>query len=371
MNDVSDILLSLIRAALWDTDPRMDAPLNDDTWEELYRQARKQTVQGIVYDAVCRLPESQLPPDDLLATWMEEVGFIEATRHRHLKALAWVTSRLEAETTLRPIVLKGLPIGNLYPVPSHRVSGDIDLFYGSLSSGEEADRVVESWGIPVNHGLSNESSYAVLEVLIEHHGLLVHSHVPWRKKRLRTWIERRLNDQDATMERDVEDITVRVLSPELDLVQLSSHALKHALNEGIGLRQLCDIALFVTHYREALQPARVRPLLKRFGLLRWTDLLLGYSLTYLGVRPDQLPYPVHANPRQVSSMHEEVLQSGNFGFFDERYKTMGEAPQQKATAHRIIRNVWRYLRLSPQEALCWSLGLAAVRTGEKAGMTGK
>ena len=165
----------------------------------------------------------------------------------------------------------------------------------------------------------------------------------------------------------IDGLPLHVLSLELDLVQLSGHALKHALNEGIGLRQLCDIALFVSHNREALSPALIRPILKRHGLLRWTDLCLSYGLTYLGLQQEQLPYPVHANPQLVASMHEEVLQSGNFGLLDERFRTKGKAPQTKATAHRIMRNVWRYLRVCPQEAICWSLGLAALRLKEKTG----
>lgn len=369
MTSINDILLSLTRAALWDTEPHLDAPLTPDQWEELYHQARKQTIQGIVYDAACRLPEAQLPPDNLLGTWMEEVLYIEATHHRHLKTLAWVASRMEAETALRPIVLKGLPMASLYPTPHHRVSGDIDLYFGSLSTVHEADRQVESWGIPVTRGLNDESSYLVNDVPIEHHGHLVHSHVPWRKKRLRAWIEHRLCEADATTECSVENNVVRVLSPELDLLQLSSHALKHALNEGIGLRQLCDIALFVTRHREQLPPDIVRPLLKRFGLLRWTDLCLSYCVAHLGVSQGQLPFPVHVRQELVASMHDEVLQSGNFGFLDERYHAQGETPRQSATARRIIRNVWRYMRLSPQEALCWSLGLAAVRAGEKIGIS--
>ena len=110
MTSIDDILLSLTRAALWDTEPHLDAPLSPAAWKELYHQARKQTVQGIVYDAVCRLPEAQLPPDDLLGIWMEEVLYIETTHRHHLKALVWVTSRMEAESALRPIVLKGLPV---------------------------------------------------------------------------------------------------------------------------------------------------------------------------------------------------------------------------------------------------------------------
>ena len=360
---IEDILLQLTRCALWDISPELDTPLDSESWTELYFQARKQTVQGIVYDAVCRLPDDMLPPDHLLGKWMNEVLSIEGNYRLHVRSLAWVSGRLETESTLKPIVLKGLPLAALYPIPCHRVSGDIDLFYGSRSAVATADHQVESWGIPVSRGLQYESAYCVGEVTIEHHGLLVNSHVPWRKRRLTEWLEQRLSETDSTCPATIEDVPIRLLSPELDLLQLSSHALKHALNEGIGVRQLCDIALFVARHRDSLPKNRVKPLLQRFGMLRWTELCLSYCVTHLGLKADQLPYPIHINTSMVESMHREVLQSGNFGYLDNRYHPEG-ASSQKATVKRITHNVWRYFRVAPLESLCWSLGLVAVRTKE-------
>ena len=367
MTTSSDILLSLTRAALWDKVPQLDTALTASTWKDIYFQAVKQAVQGIVHDAICRLPEALLPPDEVLLPWKEEVRLIEATRQQQLMALAWVTSCMEAESSLRPVILKGLPLADLYPIPAHRVSGDIDVFYGSAAACLEADHLVASWGLPVQRDPLDDSIYMVGSVPVEHHSLLYRSHVPFRRRRLISWVERRMKEADATREVVIDGLPLHMLSPELDLVQLSGHALKHALNEGIGLRQLCDIALFVSHNREALSPALVCPILKRHDLLRWTDLCLSYGLTYLGLQQEQLPYPVHANPQLVAAMHEEVLQSGNFGLLDERFHTKGKAPQKKATAHRIMRNVWRYLRVCPQEAVCWSLGLTALRLKEKTG----
>ena len=188
-----------MRAALWQHEPATDGfPLGEAEWHHLYFMARKQTVEGIVYDAVCQLPEDLLPPTDLLMDWMREVQVIEATHQQHLRALAWLTTRTEAESALRPIVLKGLPLASLYPIPSHRVSGDIDLYYGSSAAAEEADRMVESWGTPVNRGEQGESIFAISQVPIEHHAFLALSHVPWRKHRLTAWIERTMTKDTAT-----------------------------------------------------------------------------------------------------------------------------------------------------------------------------
>ena len=134
MTTTSDILLSLTRAALWDKVPQLDTALTASTWKDIYFQAIKQAVQGIVHDAICRLPEALLPPDEVLLPWQEEVRLIEATRQQQLMALAWVTSCMEAESSLRPVILKGLPLADLYPTPAHRVSGDIDVFYGSAAT---------------------------------------------------------------------------------------------------------------------------------------------------------------------------------------------------------------------------------------------
>ena len=358
-----------MRAALWQQEPSTDGlPLSEAEWHHLHFLALKQTVQGIVYDAVCQLPEDLLPPTDLLMLWMREVQAIESTHQQHLRALAWLTTRTEAESALRPIVLKGLPLASLYPTPSHRISGDIDLFYGSRAAAEEADRLVESWGTPVIRGEQGESSFAISQVPIEHHAFLALSHVPWRKHRLTSWIERTMAKDTSTRRVMINDMPVRVLSAEIDMVQLGSHNLKHSLNEGIGLRQLCDLALFVSHNQATLAKAPLKDLLGRFGLRRWTDLCLAYCVAHLGLPASSLPYPVKASSQLVEAMHREVMHTGNFGKMDERY-TIGSEGNQAATAQRITNNVWRYFSLSPQESLCWYAGLIGRRLKER--ITGK
>ncbi len=360
-----NILMSLVRSALWQSAPTTDGfPLGEAEWHHLHFLAQKQTVQGIVFDAVCRLPEDLLPPPDLFQVWMQEARATEFIHQQHIRALAWLTTRIEAESSLRPIILKGLPLASLYPIPSHRVSGDIDVYYGSEDVADTADRLVESWGNIVTKGKNSESVFALNGVPIEHHGYLTLSHVPWRKKRLTNWIEHTLEEEGSTREIMVDNIPVRVLSPMLDLIQLSSHNLKHSLNEGIGLRQLCDLALFVSHNHDQLQASPLRQQLSRFGLQRWTALCLSYCTRYLGLPSEMLPYPVKTSQHTLTAMHEEVMQSGNFGQMDERYSHDSDS-NQSATAQRITQNVWRYFRLSPMESLCWYVGLIGLRLKEK------
>ncbi len=359
--------MSLTKAALWSSEPSTEGfPLDQNEWVQLYFMSRKQTVEGIIYDVICQLPEDMLPPEDILIQWMKEVQMIEAKHQLHVRTLAWLTGRLENETSLKPIILKGLPLASLYPIPSHRISGDIDIFYGSEADCSRANSQVESWGFPVSHSIYGECAFIIGEVPIEHHSLVSISHVPWRNKSLKSWAEHESSLPTGTMAVDVAGMKTRVLSPLLDMVQLASHSLKHALNEGIGLRQMCDMALYVEKYHDKMEPQELRKTLKRFGLKRWTDICLAYCTVYLGLPKTCLPYNPHYSKKQLNAMHKEIMLSGNFGMLDERNTVKSPSGStQEQTAKRILRNIWRYITLSPMEAISWLIELSSTRTKEK------
>ena len=370
MNDkLETVLLMLTRSAIWTKEPETkDFPLSEEEWHRLHFMARKQTVHGIVYDAICQLPEELLPPDELLGNWMFEVQQIEQDYLRQVRTLGWLTSRFETESNLTPIILKGLPLATLYPTPSHRYSGDIDVFYGSLARCEQANALVRSWGLPVmGGGHEQEYSFMLGEVEIEHHGYMVLSHVPILGKRLMSWTENRLSQSDATRKVEIEGMTVQALNAQLDMVQLSSHSLKHILNVGIGLRQLCDITLFVHRYEKELRQPGLRQLLSRYGVRKWTEICLTYCMTYLGLPKESLPYTMNARPKRVESMHQEVMKTGNFGHYDERNLNRPEsgAAAKAFTARRILRNSARYFTVSPLESVSSILDLTMMRVREK------
>lgn len=361
-------LLALTRAAMWDEAPSAEGlPLSEEEWAHLHAMACKQAVEGLVYNAIIRLPEDLLPPATVMEAWIADVRSLEHNHKRQLHALAYISTRMEAEAHLQPIVLKGLPLASLYPHPEHRRSGDIDLYYGSRALCTAADDMIESWGWPISRNLSHESLYNMGDVVVEHHGLLTMSHVWFRRSRLTSWTERLLAQSGSTTEVMVEGMPVRVLCPELDMVQMVCHIMKHALNEGIGLRHICDLALYAARHHDQLSGGELKKTLTRFGARRWTELCLCYCTERLGLDARQLPWPMKASRKTLEAFHREMMQSGNFGQMDERNisrPTEGRA-SQLFTARRIARNVWRYISLSPLESLGWAAGLTATRLAGK------
>lgn len=67
----------------------LGATLSEKEWQQVFAEAEKQTVTGVLFSAVSRLPEMEMPPVSLLATWL-------AMAHRDNRANASMSNILSA-----------------------------------------------------------------------------------------------------------------------------------------------------------------------------------------------------------------------------------------------------------------------------------
>ncbi|MEG1660864.1 MAG: nucleotidyltransferase family protein, partial [Bacteroides sp.] len=129
MNVTQQQLLTLLRAALWNS--HTGAPLFRETadWRALFSLAEKQTVVALVYDVVITLPVNQQPDTGTLHTaHLQTVR--TAQSHQLLNAtLAEIVSRLHAQN-IHAVLLKGQGVARNYPNALRRGCGDIDLYVG-------------------------------------------------------------------------------------------------------------------------------------------------------------------------------------------------------------------------------------------------
>lgn len=96
-------------------------------WNELYRLASLQGILAIVWDGLQKLPPELQPPRELRLRWAYNVEQIER-RYENQRRAASRLAELFAAEGIRTVVLKGLAVGALYPVPAHRPCGDLDCF---------------------------------------------------------------------------------------------------------------------------------------------------------------------------------------------------------------------------------------------------
>ncbi|PRD46955.1 nucleotidyltransferase family protein [Sphingobacterium haloxyli] len=353
------IFFQLLRMGLWGKGKlALAAPLSDEDWAVLYQYALNHTVEGILFDAFPLLPDDQLPPRALRMKWAVRVDQIERhnTRMAQVAAEQFVDfSRLGA----KPILLKGKGVASCYPNPLHRISGDIDWYFDEKDGYDKVLNRLQEKKIKVDLAISASLGYDWQRIHIEHHRRLFDIRSFFKLPYLKKLEQAYRPKQQSVL---IENQAITLLAPELQILQVNIHILKHLLSFGIGLRQICDAAILYYTYRDKIDAEQLRNMYKKTGILKWVHVLHGILVNDLGLPKEDLPFPC---PEKLKTdwMMDEIWYSGNFGFYDKRYL---EGKVSFISVHPDgARRLWRGLRLyfpyAPQEVVFFPIRRATAR----------
>ena len=110
---------------------RLSKTPSDQEWNAMYEMAVKQAVAGIAFLALDKLSQvGQKPPLELLYEW---IGLSEQTKNQNqiINQRCKDVTQLFSDAGFHSCVLKGQGNAMMYPEPSARTSGDIDIWvYG-------------------------------------------------------------------------------------------------------------------------------------------------------------------------------------------------------------------------------------------------
>ncbi|WP_293879967.1 nucleotidyltransferase family protein [Sphingobacterium sp. UBA1498] len=339
--------LFLLRSGLWGKPQQGKEkqlfPLSEAEWGGLYRRANEQTVEGIVYDGLLLLEKDHLPSRQLQLKWSVQIDRIERSHHRNNSHIAdqyaFFTKR-----NLRPLLLKGQGVAASYRIPQHRVCGDIDWYFESQHQCTLAGLHLIKNNIPRVDTGGQVYRWAAGEMDL--HDRLFDLYNPFCKAVLKQY---RREFPDTTLSISGQDVAV--LAPQVQVIQVTAHILKHSLAFGIGLRQFCDLAALYHHSRHLLDGARLEKLYRQVGVLDWIASVHQFLVNELGLAKEKLPF---SSPTRSSGIDilQEVWQSGNFGFYDQDYVKHidGVLVGRKNRAEAILQRVVRYFPYVPKEA---------------------
>lgn len=362
MEGVRDAFLILLRSGLWGSDPVTEgfSRLSDEQWNMVFRLSGMQTVTGIVFDGICRLPDDLQPLPSDFARWVAAVFRIERS-NENMNAVLRGLAKLLIDSGLTPVLQKGQGIASLYPEPLHRECGDIDLYFPERTveapGGTENDRAIElvrSQGVKVETMPDGSQNYEWQDIEIEQHPTIVDLCSPSARK----WIKE-LDEDPGFIPSPLAD-GMRVPSPELNALLLNTHILKHTLGKGIGLRQMCDLAM-VYHQisgearREELGE-RIFSLYLRAGILKWSRLLHSFLVGIIGLPAEELPYSEKLVP--IEPLLRIVEDGGNFGQHRSGVVTGSVLKRKLNTAWMFVRRAGFSLRFAPREAFWTFVELA-------------
>ena len=318
-------LLLLARKAITDLPlPEEDMPgltsLSREDWEALYREAKRQSVAGLLYYALTDIDVEI--PDSVSFPLVSEALRLE-TACRDMAAVSSELIALFRQEGLHPFEMKGATIAAMYPAPGLREYGDIDLYF----PGEESARAAEmlrARGAKVSSAPDGSFHFRYKGIDIDSHN--------------------RYYDLYGNAPKPEPG------GPEAVLLMLSAHTLKHAAGAGAGLRQICDLAAAFRHFDGKYDPGKLREYCVRNGIEAWNKLVCSFIATYLGIPDRQHPF----NKVSPAPLLKIVAEGGNFGHHSaSRSRALGASPvRRKAdTAMRFLKHLPFALRYAPRVAL--------------------
>ena len=269
MDKTLQALFALLQAGLWGRFDEVGAsafPLSAGEWERVFTLARQQTVTGIAFRGLDFLPEEAAPPMGIMAKWMAHADRIEQSNRIMNETVARLYGHF-ASAGVEAVLQKGQGVAAMYPEPLLRECGDIDLYFPGHDG--VSDPLLGIDGAVRERHPDDSWAYVVDGIIVEHHADLVDIQSPRAKRYVKRLKEEKGFEKVVTG----GGVEVLVPAPEVNLLLLSSHILKHAFGVGIGLRQLCDYAVARRYYEGRVNPQEMREIWKKTGLEKWQGLL--------------------------------------------------------------------------------------------------
>lgn len=352
-NQLRDIFFQLLRIGLWGEGKlTLSQPMDMDDWNTIRRYATNHTVEGIIYDSFPFLEEHQLPPQSLRLKWAVRVDQIERHNERMNLVIAEQFSVFN-KSGLHPLLLKGQGVAACYRIPSHRSCGDIDWYFDDNGYASARDYLKKN-RIQFRDTAGFSLDYEYNGIWIEHHKKLFDIRSPFKINYLDK-LKDKFTDQQQIL--SFQEIPVHLLAPELQILQVNGHILKHMISFGIGLRQLCDSArLYYTTHSQTNNEI-LQQIYMDCGIINWIHLLHKILVEYLGLPITAVPFP-YPEKTNIEWMIDEIWYSGNFGFHDKRFehgKTITAISSLPEGPKRLWKNFQRYLKYAPQEVFFFTL----------------
>lgn len=312
---VSEALLNCISAAL---DGRECAlTLAPDDWTALLRLAGEQKLLPLVYAAVRGTPGFAAAPEAVRAAARRKTMREAAAQTVHTEAFLRLYQALRAEG-LAPVVVKGIVCRALYPQPELRPSSDEDL-YLTAAEMPHFHAVLLRAGFVLTEPERDYRSAHEARYVQPDTGLIVEGH--WALFPTEYAVYAALNVQLPDLMQRAQDwetggVTLRVPDVCDHLIFLLLHAFKHFISSGVGVRQLCDIALWMRRFGAQIDWQRVRAALRATHSEGFAAAVIDAGVHWFGLERAAAHIPPDWETLESAALLADALSGGVYGSAD-------------------------------------------------------
>ena len=297
-------ILTLLQQSLWGESFPLPTTVN---WEAVDVVAKEQGVISFMYDGAIKAGV-EVPPE-ILQNWKKKMLHGVVNNERLLIAqnelFSWFT-----QEKIPAVVLKGSSVARCYPKPELRVLGDIDILV-SKEDLTKAQNLLESKGYK-----THESDHG-FHVGLCRKGVSVELHYdvtdfPDSEGGRATKMETARFMEDIA-HGELYNYNFSVLSDGNQGLSLLLHMIRHMFGGGIGLRQLCDWAVYIASIDPEVFENKTLCILERCGLLRYAKAATRACVKYLGMPDRNLSWCADVTDEESYGFVDNIFHGGNMG----------------------------------------------------------
>lgn len=334
MSTTESQYFALLRAALWGTPVDIDGTID---WKAVMKTASYHGNYMIIADLAVRLQDDNKPSDKMLNK-MQNYLRGNLMRHLQLKQQLGRVVNLLREQGIEPVLLKGFGLARLYPNPSLRQFGDLDLYVG-LDSFHEACALLRdlpdayTWCMESDVGRHYNVEFG--DIVFEIHRVSAEVLDP-REHKIYTAIE-----QDGLKEHsqrvDLDGLEILVPSKEFTVFFTFYHAWHHFLTTGTEWRQVSDVAMALHAYHGQLDLDKLGRWIVAMHLLKPWQTFGWLMVNTLGLPEFEMPLYDDRCKRTARKLYCRIMETSK-GKRVSRFK----APSKE---HRLLHKIYSFFKV--------------------------
>ena len=308
LDETSKLLLKITSKALFD-DNELNIEMFVETDKELlFKEANMQAMLPLVHSVLKKHGISSVSYE---SAYFQKVASNMRVMHEHQEL-----HHLLSANHIPYVVMKGSTSAMYYPEPFLRAMGDVD-FLVRESDLAQAGQILEQAGFVPTEDNEHECHIAYHR---NKNGVRSIWEMHWAPGGIPDGVAGELTRQyladimETAVPCTIKGSECMVPSPFHHGLIMLLHTASHLINTGVGLRHLCDWAVFADKFSDEEICELFEEKLQAIGMWRFAQILTQLSIRYLGM-PSK-GWCGHSDEEYLESLMCDIFKGGNFGIKD-------------------------------------------------------
>ncbi|WP_455537624.1 nucleotidyltransferase domain-containing protein [Terrisporobacter sp.] len=310
MKETYEVFLGLIRAGL----NKEEITLIQPNWKDLLQLGYVHKLLPLIYESSHKTQAfKELDSNfrnEFKATSMQIIYSQIRKSERFLQLYEQFN-----KSELKVLVFKGVVLRELYPIPDERISGDEDI----LIKKEDLQKCIEILeSNRFNRVLNNDEDADVYHYFCKKTGLHLELHTSLFGKNSSAYSH--MNETFADVFSDSETIKinnteVHTFSLDKHFLYVICHVIKHFVSAGTGIRQICDIYMYINKFYNQINWDYIWEEIIDLGYDTLFVNFLQIMIDYLGLDENKIKYCNDKNVYYINTENiiEDIMEGGIYG----------------------------------------------------------